>query len=180
MASPRHIRPADRPMSNRSPEPSGMREPRGSASADKRSLRRTLELVFYVHIEMADLANQVLEQYSLGRPHHRALYFVVRRPGINVSELMSILRITNQALSRTINQLVDMDLIEQRSSKQDRRHRCHFPTTKGINLDQRLTKRQFDHIDRSLAGVSKRDLEIFWDVLSHMVREQDRPWISDL
>jgi DNA-binding MarR family transcriptional regulator len=167
-------------MSNRLPEPSATRELRGSASADKRRLGLTLELVFWVHMEMADLADQVLEQYGLGRPHHRALYFVVRRPGINVGELMSILRITNQALSRTINQLVKMDLIEQRSSNQDRRNRCHFPTAKGISLDQRLTKRQFDHIDRSLAGVSKRDLEIFWDVLRHMVREQDKPWISDV
>lgn len=167
-------------MTNRLRETAVARAPKGTAAADLRALRRTLELVFFVHIEMADLANQVLEQYGLGRPHHRALYFVVRRPGINVGELMSVLRITNQALSRTINQLVKMDLIEQRSSKQDRRHRCHFPTAKGIDLDQRLTKRQFDHIDRSLVGVSKRELEIFWDVLRSMVREQDKAWISDV
>lgn len=167
-------------MSTRLPQPSVTRSVRGAAAIDKTSLRRTLELVFFVHIEMADLANQVLEKYGLGRPHHRALYFVVRRPGITVGELMSILRITNQALSRTINQLVKMDLIEQRSSKQDRRHRCHFPTAKGISLDQRLTERQFDHIDRSLADVSTRELEIFWDVLRDMVREQDKPWISDV
>jgi len=167
-------------MTNRLRETPVARTPKATAAADLRSLRRTLELVFFVHIEMADLANQVLEQYGLGRPHHRALYFVVRRPGINVGELMSVLRITNQALSRTINQLVKMDLIEQRSSDQDRRHRCHFPTAKGVDLDRRLTRRQFDHIDRSLVDVPKSDLEIFWDVLRKMVREQDKPWISDV
>lgn len=151
-----------------------------ATAADKQALRRTLELVFYVHMEMAGLANQVLEEYGLGRPHHRVLYLTVRRPGITVSELMSILRVTNQALSRTINQVVKMGLIEQRPGRPDRRHRCHYPTPKGISLEQRLKRRQFDHIERSLAGVPKRELDVFWDILRRMVREQDKQWISDL
>lgn len=78
------------------------------------TLRRTMDLIFYAHMELADRADQVLADYKLGRPHHRVLYFVVQRPGITVNELLSTLRITNQAFSRTINQLVQMNLVEQR------------------------------------------------------------------
>lgn len=147
-------------------------------SRDERSLHRTLELVFYVHMEMADRANRVLAEYQLGRAHHRVLYFVVQQPGITINDLLSILRITNQALSRTINQLSRMGLIEQRPGQQDRRHRCNFPTQKGISLHQQLTKSQYQHIDESLANVSKKDLDNFWNVLLKMVRNQDRAWIT--
>jgi DNA-binding MarR family transcriptional regulator len=147
-------------------------------SCDERSLHRTLELVFYVHMEMADRANRVLAEHQLGRAHHRVLYFVVQQPGITVNELLSILRITNQALSRTINQLTRMELIEQRPGQDDRRHRCNYPTPKGLTLFRKLTKLQYQHVDESLAGVSKKDLNTFWDVLLRMVRDQDRAWIT--
>lgn len=151
---------------------------KSSSPSHEQSLRRTLELVFYVHMEMADLANRVLAEHQLGRPHHRVLYFVVQQPGITVNELLSILRITNQALSRTINQLTRMDLIEQKPGQQDRRHRCNYPTSKGIRLCRRLTKLQYEHIEKSLAGVSRKDMKTFWDVLLKMVRDQDRIWIT--
>lgn len=155
--------------------------PRGDKSSNlgkEQPLHRTLELVFYVHMEMADLANRVLAKHQLGRPHHRVLYFVVQQPGITVNELLSILRITNQALSRTINQLTRMELIEQRPGQQDRRHRCNYPTAKGIRLCRQLARLQYEHIEKSLADVSKKDMKIFWDVLLRMVRDQDRVWIT--
>lgn len=147
-------------------------------SRDEQTLHRTLELVFYVHMEMADRANRALAEYQLGRAHHRVLYFVVQQPGITVNELLSILRITNQALSRTINQLTRMDLIEQRPGQEDRRHRCNYPTPEGLMLSRKLAKLQYEHIDESLAGVSRKDLKTFWDVLLKMVRDQDRAWIT--
>ncbi|RJF69761.1 MarR family winged helix-turn-helix transcriptional regulator [Rhodopseudomonas palustris] len=154
------------------------RDSKAPFSFSEQSLHRTLELVFYAHMEMADLANQVLALHKLGRAHHRVLYFVVQQPGITVNELISILRITNQALSRTINQLAQMQLIEQKPGQQDRRHRCNFPTPKGIALCRQLTRLQYQHIDRSLAGVPREDLKVFWDVLLRMVREKDRAWIT--
>jgi hypothetical protein len=43
---------------------------------------RTVELIFFVHLRMADCADPVLAEIGLGRPHHRLLYFVARNPGI--------------------------------------------------------------------------------------------------
>ncbi len=149
------------------------------AGADETALRRTLELVFYVHMEQASLADEVLLQYGLGRPHHRVLHFAVCRPGITVNELLSILRITNQAFSRTLNQLTKMGLMEQRPGLTDRRLRCNYATNKGAQLHRRLIKRQFEHIERSLRGLPQKDLDTFWSVLYRMVREQDKAWITD-
>ena len=48
------------------------RKPRSGKSAPdldaERSAMRTLELVFFVHLQMADIADQVLVGHGLGRP----------------------------------------------------------------------------------------------------------------
>ena len=43
-----------------------------------------------------------LEELGLGRAHHRALHFIGRNPGITVSDLLGILRITKQSLARVL------------------------------------------------------------------------------
>ena len=40
------------------------------------------------------------------RAHHRAIYFVGRHPGMPVSDLLAILNITKQSLSRVLSTLV--------------------------------------------------------------------------
>jgi DNA-binding MarR family transcriptional regulator len=43
----------------------------------------------------------------MGRAHHRAIYFIGRTPGISVSELLAILNITKQSLSRVLSALME-------------------------------------------------------------------------
>lgn len=161
--------------------PQKTRDPRGSKPrdpSDERIFHRTLERGFYVHMEMVDRANRALVKTKLGLPHHRALYFVVRQPGISLNELRSILRISHQALSRTIQELRRLNLIEQKPGQEDRRRQCNHPTPKGLTLLRKLTKLQYQHVDQCLAGVSERELDVFWDVLLRMMRDRDRTWIT--
>ena len=45
----------------------------------------------------------MLDELGLGRAHHRALHFIGRNPGIPVSDLLGILRITKQSLARVLS-----------------------------------------------------------------------------
>ncbi len=74
--------------------------------------------------------------YGLGRAHHRALYFIGRHPDMPVSDLLEILNITKQSLSRVLSQLIDEDYVEQRSGTNDRRQRLLRLTDKGRTLEQ--------------------------------------------
>ena len=55
----------------------------------------------------------ILEELGLGRAHHRALHFIGRNPGITVSDLLAILRITKQTLARVLNALIDQGYVAQ-------------------------------------------------------------------
>lgn len=139
---------------------------------------RTVELIFFVHLRMADCADPVLAEIGLGRPHHRLLYFVARNPGITVGDLTALLHISNQALSRTTNQLTSMGLLEQRYSLEDRRVRQNFVTTEGLALLRRLIENQMAMISRAHAEMTPEELSNMWRSLAVMIHPQDMVWVQ--
>lgn len=142
------------------------------------ALARTLELVFFAHMEMADASDQLLAEHGLGRPHHRVLYFAQLSPGITVGELTTMLRISNQALSRTLQQLLAHAFIEQHYCPADRRVRRHYPTDKGRALLAASRVRQFAVIRKAHLNCPQADIEAFWRTLTLLSRPEDLAWIS--
>ena len=105
-------------------------------------LRQGIELLFYAYRDFTAEPDAILAKYKFGRAHHRAIYFVGRYPGTTVSELLGILRITKQSLSRVLGQLVREGFVEQRQGMRDRRQRLLHLTEKGVALESQLTATQ--------------------------------------
>ena len=70
-------------------------------------LRKGMELLFYAYRDFTAEPDAMLAHYGFGRAHHRVIYFVGRYPGITVSSLLVILKITKQSLSRVLSQLLE-------------------------------------------------------------------------
>ena len=137
-------------------------------------IRRDMELLFYAYREFTAEADVVLVDHGLGRAHHRALYFVVRNPGLTVSELLSILRITKQSLARVLNDLIRLELVVQRTGVEDRRRRHLELTDKGGELERHLMERQRARILRAYREAGSDAVENYRRVLSRMIGERDR------
>ena len=73
-------------------------------------MRLAQDLLFFAYRDFTNAADVALDELGLGRAHHRALFFIGRNPGITVSDLLAILRITKQSLARVLNALVDAGL----------------------------------------------------------------------
>ena len=114
-------------------------------------MRMAQDLLFFAYRDFTNVADKVLEELGLGRAHHRALHFIGRNPGITVSGLLAILRITKQSLARVLNALVDEGYVSQAPGYEDRRLRLLTLTDKGKALEQRL----FEFAaGKAVAGVS--------------------------
>jgi DNA-binding MarR family transcriptional regulator len=105
-------------------------------------LRQGLDLLFFAWRDLAAEADAALENESLGRAHHRALYFIGRNPGLSVSDLMAILGITKQSLGRVLKELTAKGLLSQTVGSADRRERRLALTEAGQALEQALTAPQ--------------------------------------
>ena len=104
-------------------------------------LRQGIELLFYAYRDFTAEPDAMLARYGFGRAHHRVIYFVGRNPGLPVSALLDILKITKQSLSRVLGQLIRQGFVQQRPGP-DRRQRLLDLTAQGAELERRLTEDQ--------------------------------------
>jgi len=138
-------------------------------------LRQGIELLFFAYRDFTAEPDAILEKFGFGRAHHRVIYFVGRDPGMTVGELLAILRITKQSLSRVLSQLVDQGFIVQRTGPRDRRQRLLYLTEKGADLERQLSAEQRARIARAYRAAGAQAVEGFRKVMLGIIgHEEDR------
>ena len=137
-------------------------------------LREGMELLFYAYRDFVAEPDAILAEYGFGRAHHRVIYFVGRHPEITVSELLDILKITKQSLSRVLSQLIREELVIQRAGPKDRRQRLLELTPKGNEMERRLSESQRARIARAYREAGAEAVGGFRKVIKGMINETDR------
>ena len=131
--------------------PAGRRAEKSPAPGPDPRLITVVELLFFAYRDFTREADAVLAEFGLGRAHHRVLHFVHRHPGLRVADLLEVLKITKQSLSRVLKQLVDEGWIAQQAGVEDRRERLLHVTEKGGGLARRLDQLQAKRVAGALA-----------------------------
>ncbi len=137
-------------------------------------LRQGIELLFFAYRDFTAEADTILAHYNFGRAHHRVIYFVGRHPLTSVSDLLSLLRITKQSLSRVLGQLVREGFIIQHPGQRDRRQRLLELTARGTELENLLTEKQRRRIATAYRAAGAEAIEGYRDVLLGLIDEPGR------
>ena len=116
-----------------------------------------IELLFFAYRAFTGDPDRILARFGFGRAHHRALFFVSRRPGMTVAELIAILGITKQSLSRVLRELIQSGHIRQIAGRADRRQRRLYPTNAGRELILELSRPQSRRIADALQACGLSD-----------------------
>lgn len=133
-----------------------------------------IELLFFAYRDFTGDPDTVLAKAGFGRAHHRVLHFVARNPGIRVTGLLDILRITKQSLARVLKQLVSEGLVLQQPGPEDRRERLLFLTDEGAELVGALAKSQYDRIERAFSELPEEAQASVRAFLYLMIDEDQR------
>ena len=136
-------------------------------------VRQGIEMLFYAYRDFIEEPDALLQDRGLGRAHHRVIYFVGRYPGMPVSDLLSILRITKQSLSRVLGQLVDEGYITQKTGPVDRRQRLLELTDKGKDLEGELTAIQRNRIEAAFQEAGADAVDGFCKVMMGVISDPD-------
>ena len=132
-----------------------------------------IELLFFAYRDFTAEPDTILAQYDFGRAHHRVIHFVGRHPQMTVGELLGILRITKQSLSRVLGQLVRQGFIIQRPGARDRRQRLLDLTSKGRELERQLSEPQRVRVANAYRQAGARAVEGFRKVLLGIIAGED-------
>jgi DNA-binding MarR family transcriptional regulator len=109
-------------------------------------IRLAQDMLFLAWRDFSASGDPVLAEAGLGRAHHRALHFIGRMPGLTVTDLLSVLCVTKQSLSRVLSALVDGGYVSLTTGRQDRRQRLLRLTQAGEALERRLFERQRERL----------------------------------
>jgi len=143
-------------------------------------LHEFAELLFFAYRDFTKDPDAILKDFGFGRAHHRVLHFVNRHPGLRVADLLEILNITKQSLSRVLKQLIDQGYIEQQAGASDRRERLLFPTERGRALAERLAAPQHVRLMNALQAAGPGAEKVLRRFLEAMINAEDRPKVSSI
>ena len=138
------------------------------------------ELLFFAYRDFTRDPDAILKDFGFGRAHHRVLHFVNRHSGLRVADLLDILTITKQSLSRVLKQLIDQGYIVQQAGSADRRERLLFPTERGRALAERLAAPQLVRLSEALKAAGPGSEAVLRRFLEAMVNAEERPKVSSI
>ena len=121
----------------------------------------------------------ILDKINFGRAHHRVIYFVGKKKQITIRDLLSILNITKQSLSRVLNQLVKEKYIMM-STGNDKRKKNLSLTKKGLELERSLSKIQINKIKNIFNNSEEIDINGFKKILFSMIDEETQKKFEEL
>ncbi|EMD84305.1 MarR family winged helix-turn-helix transcriptional regulator [Pacificimonas flava] len=132
-------------------------------------VRRGIELLYFGYSDLVGEADSLLVDTVFGRAHHRALYFIAQRPGLSVGDLLRLLRITKQSLSRVLKDLQREGLLEITPGMHDRRQRLLTLTDAGLRFEHELFERLRQRMAAAYAAAGQEAVSGFWTVLASLL-----------
>jgi DNA-binding MarR family transcriptional regulator len=142
-----------------------------------------IELFFFAYRDFVSGPDKILSALDFGRAHHRVLHFVGRDPGMTVAQLLDILKITKQSLSRVLKELIGKGYIYQKEGAEDRRQRLLFLSETGGALWQKLIGSQMQTFKRASAELAGRQgngrQPHYHEMLFHLINPDHRDDIRD-
>ena len=135
---------------------------------NEKEIRKIIELMFFSYRDFTSGPYKILEKLNFGRAHHRVIYFVGKKNNLTIKELLSILKITKQSLSRVLNQLVKEKYIIL-STGEDKRTKKLSLSKKGQDLEKKLSDIQIAKIYNVIKKFEEIDINGFKKVLFEMI-----------
>lgn len=137
-------------------------------------LRRAIEAMFFAYRGFTADPDRILAERGYGRAHHRALHFIGRTPGTNVTNLLGILGVTKQSLNRVLRTLIEDGLVESQIGSRDRRERLLTLTDAGAALEGALSDAQRARMRAAFRAAGPQAVAGFRHVLEQMMDPEMR------
>ena len=144
-----------------------------------KEIRKIIELVFFSYRDFTTGPDQILEKLNFGRAHHRVIYFVGKKDQITIKELLGVLKITKQSLSRVLNQLVKEGFIVV-STGLDKRTKNLSLTSSGLSLENELSTIQIQKIKKVINNFNQEDIDGFKKILYEMIEVDNKKTFQQL
>ena len=132
-------------------------------------LKEFVEKIFVSYRETFSDAKKILDKYSIGIAHHKAILLLSLYEGVTISELLKKLKVTKQSLNRILKDLIKLDVIKFEKNKNDTRLKHVYLSDKGLKLFEEIFSIQKKRIYHALKNSNSEAVIKFKEVLEKII-----------
>jgi len=134
-------------------------------------LKDLIEKLFTTYRDSFSDSKKVLDKYSIGIAHHKALHLISMYEGITISKLLEKLKITKQSLNRVLKDLIKLEVIFFQKDEKDLRVKHIFLNVKGKEIFDEIFVSQKKRLHNALLSSSSEQVLSFNSVLKKIINE---------
>jgi DNA-binding MarR family transcriptional regulator len=135
-------------------------------------LKQYVEKIFMGYKETVSDAKKVLDKYSIGIAHNKAIHLISLYEGITISELLKKLKVTKQSLNRVLKDLIKLKAIKYKKNEKDTRIKHVFLTEEGMKLFDEIFSIQKKRIYNAFLQSNSNEVISFDKVLKKIINEK--------
>ena len=106
-----------------------------------KELKTALELLFFLSRDLDENISSLSKSFGYNKTHFSVIFLASSKNDLTIKELLLILNITKQSLSKIIKKLKNDNIILLKVSKKDKRNKNIFLTKKGIKIERKINER---------------------------------------
>ena len=139
-----------------------------------KELKVAFELLFFTIKDFDKNISFLLKKFNYNKTHFAVIFLASNNYYLTIKDLLTILDIKKQSLSKIINKLKNDEIIILKKSKKDKRNKNIYLTKKGIKIEKRLTDKQINNIANAYKNAGKDSINGFKKILLNLLSKTSK------
>ena len=135
-------------------------------------LKGLIEKLFVCYRETFSDSKKILNKYSIGVAHHKAIHLISSYEGISISDLLKKLKVTKQSLNRVLKDLIKLKAINYKKDEKDTRIKHVYLTENGMKLFDEIFSIQKRRLYKAFLNSNSNEVVSFDNVLKKIINEK--------
>ena len=139
-----------------------------------KELKTAFELLFFVMKDFDINMSSLLKKFGYNKTHFAVIFLASNNYYLTIKDLLIILNIKKQSLSKIINKLENDELITLKKSKKDKRNKHIFLTKKGIKIEKKMNKLFVSRIANAYKNSGTESINGFKKILFNLISDKSK------
>ena len=139
-----------------------------------KELKIAFELLFFTIKDFDRNISFLLKKFGYNKTHFAVIFLASNNYYLTIKDLLIILDIKKQSLSKIINKLKNDEIIILKQSKKDKRNKNIYLTKKGIKIEKKLTQKQINNIADAYKNAGKDSINGFKKILINLISKTSK------
>ena len=144
-----------------------------------KELKIALELLFFAIKDFDRNISFLLKRFGYNKTHFAVIFLASNNYYLTIKDLLTILDIKKQSLSKIINKLKNDEIIILKKSKKDKRNKNIYLTKKGIRIEKKITNQQINNIANAYKNAGTDSINGFKKILLNLLSKTSKTILKD-